>query len=275
MFIQSGSFVSVSALSFTTEPPAKSVAGASFSVGVTDLVGGAINPSATVTLTISSGTLYAAGGGTATPPRTITATTNSSGIATFSGLSIDATGTYTITATVPATDVDGRHGDLELVRPSWPRTAATLSFTTEPPSGPLTAGSNDVGTVVVTAVDTYGNDVAGQSVSLTISSPGAINSGTTSATTQSSGTASFSGLTVETAGTFTFTASAVTSSGTVTATSNSFTIVPAPLATLSFTTQPADTKAGSTMSPVVVKATDQYGNAVFGEAVTSAFRRAH
>ncbi len=253
----------LSDLGFSTEPPATSGRDATFPVVVT-AAGLPTGTSVSVTLSISSGTLYD-GALTATNTASqIMTTTDTNGDATFTGLSIDALGTYTLTATVGSgTTAVTATSSAIIVSPG---TLAALSFTTKPLSGPVTAGSDDVGTVAVTATDSFGNAVSGQTVSLAVSS-GTIQSGSTLATTDSSGVATFTLLTVETAGTFTFTAAAVGASS-VTATSSSFVIGPAAPATIAFEAGtgygPAATAfAGAAWSsPVGVLVEDTYGNKV-------------
>ena len=88
--------------------------------------------------------------------------------------------------------------------------------------------------------------------------------GPTTATTNASGLATFSGLSITTPGTYTLNASATGYA----ATSSSFIISAAGLNALSFTTGPSNFQAGNTMNAIVVKATDSFGNAVSGSSVT-------
>jgi len=88
------------------------------------------------------------------------------------------------------------------------------------------------------------NPVVGATVTIGISS-GTLN-GTLTATTNSSGQATFSNLSVPTAGTYDLTAS----TGAVATTSNSFSISSG--ISLAFQTEPSGASAGSTLSPVIV-----------------------
>jgi IPT/TIG domain len=77
-----------STLSFTTQPASATPGGSLGSVTVTDLAGGVPVVGATVTLYLSSGYLNGVA----------TATTDSTGVATFSNLSVPNAGSYTLTA---------------------------------------------------------------------------------------------------------------------------------------------------------------------------------
>ncbi len=236
----------VASLSFTTQP-VSTTAGSTLNavvVKAADAYGNLISGLA-VKLGVSSGTLNG----------TLMATTNASGLATFSGLSDNAAGTYTLTATA---------GTATGVSSSFTLTTAglaSLAFTTEPVS--ITAG-NAVGTVVVKAVDPFGNILPGTVVSLSISS-GTLN-GTLTATASASGLATFAGLTDTTAGTYTLTAT----SGTVTALSSQFIIAPAAASKLKFTTEPPASITANASFAAAVQVTDAYGNPVSNTAVTLA-----
>jgi len=250
VFIQANSFSAVSALSFSTQPPATVAAGSPFSVGVTDLLGGVPDPGVSVTLGLSSNTLNG----------TLTQVTNASGIATFPGLSVATPGSYTLTATVGANSATSS----SFIVPG----PGTVTFATQPTT-PNTAGTPF--SPVVEVVDGAGAAVANDVVSLTMSSGTLL--GTTTATTNSSGLATFPGLSVDQAGTYTLTATAAAISDIVatTGTSASFIIVAGPIANsgLTFVTEPSNISAGGTISPaVIVQAVDQYGNPVSGQSVS-------
>ena len=208
------SAATVATLSFTTEPVG-TTAGGSMSpivIAAADPYGNAVAGLA-VKLSISSGTLNG----------TLTATTNASGLATFSGLSDSTAGTYSLTAaagTVTALSSSFTIGTAGL---------ASLAFTTEPVGA--TAGVT-LGPVVVKAVDSFGNILSGTVISLSISA-GTLN-GTLVATSNASGLATFAGLSDATAGTYTVTAA----SGSVNTPSSQFIIAPAAAAKLAFTTEP-------------------------------------
>ncbi len=128
---------------------------------------------------------------------TATATTNNAGIATFSGLSIDQAGTFTLEADGPTVTTT------ITVKPA---AATQLAFVHLPTSGTL---GQAIGTVTVQVEDAYGNPVvdAGLSVSLS-SSPSGLEQSPATATTSASGLATFTDLTFGDAGTFTLQAAA-------------------------------------------------------------------
>ncbi len=193
-------------VAFSTQPPNSVVAGATFgtAVTVTNSFGDPV-PGQSVTLTLTgSGTLTGV----------LTATTDSSGVATFSGLSLDLIGTKTLTATAGA-----------VTEPSNPITvtadsATTVAFLTQPPNSILIG--NTFGTVVAVQ-DVFGNPVSGQSVTLSLNGTGTL-FGTLTVISDSGGNATFTGLSVDTAGIKTLTATA----GAATGTSNSITVTTAP-----------------------------------------------
>ena len=132
---------------------------------------------------------------------------------------------------------------------------STLSYTVQPLS---TFIGSSLGSVTVHAADKFGNPVSGGSISLAISS-GTLN-GTKTASTDPSGNAVFSTLNVGVAGAYTLKASAT---GVTAVSSAPFTIMPYPLANLTFTTQPASpTLAGSNLGSVTVLALNSNGQPV-------------
>ena len=230
-----GAVATVATVTFTTQP-ANTSPGAAFSVAIhVSSSNGASMTGIPFSLGISSSLLSG----------TTTATTNSSGNATFSNLSIATPGTYTLTAQV--------NGGVTATSNSFTIVAAlsTLSFSTEPPAS-IVAGSSF--SPVVLAESGSGTPVANATLTVAISSGTLI--GTATATTNSSGLATFSNLSVDIAGTYSLTASA----GSVSGNSSSFTITPSAAATLAFLTQPTGTTAGSTINSVTVKASDSFGN---------------
>jgi len=240
-------------ITFTTQPSTPNTAGTSFSpvISVVDETGAAVTGDV-VTVTISSGTLIG----------TATATTNSSGVATFTGLSVDLAGTYTLTATATATasmDTTTQTSN-SFVIVAGPIASTGLTFTTGPSN--IVAGGTITPAVTVKAVDQYGNLVSGQTVSLGIS-PSVALSGSSPVTTNASGLAVFSSLSLSTTGTYTLSATA----GSVSATSNTFVVSPAP-AKLTFISQPSNTTAGTDISPITVQAADSFGNVVPNLALT-------
>ena len=191
-------------------------------------------PSVSIGITLTNGFLS-----TGTTPLT----SNPQGQAVFTDLSQDFVGTYTLTAS--------SSGLTNLISSPFTITAgaaANIVFETQPNSVALNATLNPI-TVLVT--DTFGNLVSGP-VTMTVSS-GTLN-GTTTFTTNPSGLATFSNLSVPNGGLQTLTAT----SGSASATSNPFAVTDAS-DLLSFTTQPQNSTAGSSLGPVTVMLTDPNG----------------
>ncbi len=109
--------------SFTTEPPSSVTAGGTFGVAVT-VVDAFNNPVPTQSVTLSLN-------GTGTLSGTTTINTNSSGVATFTGLSVDLGGTKTLTATVgSATGTSGSFDVTLVVTPgTLPAATAGVAYT--------------------------------------------------------------------------------------------------------------------------------------------------
>ena len=247
----------LSALTFSTQPSGTVTAGSLFSpapvVTATDKYGNVV-PNATIAIKNTTGTALSAGS-------ILTSPTNSSGQASFYSLKENIVGTYTLTATyTPATG-----SPVTTASGSYVVTPATglITFTVQPDkaSPSVKASDNDLSAVVVTIADVYGNVVPGSSVTLTLSPTGTVSPGYSSVATGSDGTATFSSQSVYTVGTYTL----IAYSGTLTPVrSTPFTITPAAVATLFFSTQPSGSViAGSKLNPSpVVAATDQYGNLV-------------
>ncbi len=232
------SAAAASQLKFTTQPIGTTAGStmASVVVQVQDTYGNAVTGStASVTLTSS-------------PAGISKSVSAASGVATFSGLVLTTSGSYTLTA--------ASSGLTSATSSSFSITAGTakqLKFTTQPAN---TAAGSTMASVVVQVQDTYGNLVTGSTASITLASTPAGISKTVSA---SGGSATFTGLVLNTAGSYTLTAS---SSGLTSATSSSFTISAAAASQLKFTTQPVGTTKGSKMAAVVVQVQDTYGNLV-------------
>ncbi len=188
--------------------------------------------------------------------RTATASTNATGQAIFANQSVTVAGTGTLAAS--ATGLGNVSSTLRIT----PAAAARLSFVTQPPSS-MVAGSSISPVVLVT--DQYGNAVAGATVNLALASRSStVAASLATATTDASGRATFSNLSLTTAGTFTLQAAI----GNLNSQSRSITVRAAAAANISFLSQPpASITAGSSFSPVVL-VTDQFGNAVAGTAVS-------
>lgn len=216
-------------------------------VAVEDAFGNLITNSTTVTLRLT-------GGKFSTASASATATTVN-GVATFSGLSINVAGNYSLTAYVGsvATSV----ANLAISAASASQLAWKVA-----PVVKVVAGTT-FNSVQVAVVDVYGNVVTSDTstVTLTLSS-GTFSSGSSTVTaTASNGIATFSSLAINTTGTYQIAASDGTSLTGVT--SGNVTISPAALASLSIQQNPTTGTAGVALTPAVqVAALDQFGNLV-------------
>jgi len=202
-----------------SQQPTNTVAALSISPAVTvqivDQFGNLTSSTANVTVAIgtnpSSGTLS----GTLTQAA-------SSGVATFSGLSINKAGTgYTLTAISGSLAGATSSGFTITTGP-----ASKLAFTTSPSNS--TGGAVFGTQPTVTVQDAGGNTVTGDtsSVSLTITTPaGATLSCTTNPKAAAAGVATFAGCAIDKTGTYTLTA---TDGSLTSAISSSFTITTGP-----------------------------------------------
>ena len=183
------------------------------------------------------------GGGTLSGTTTVSAV---SGVATFSNLSIDKTGTgYTLTGASA-----GLTGATSAGFNITPAAASKLAFTVQPANA--VAGVSIAPAVQVTVQDAFGNTVTGSSASVTVAIGTNPGGGTLSgATTVSavSGVATFSNLSIDKAAAgYTLTAS----SGALTpAASSAFTISHAAASRLVFSVQPTNATAGVMELPAI------------------------
>ncbi len=246
-------------LVFTGEPPSSTTAGTAFSVTVQveDAYGNPVSDSGvSVSLTTSPSTTISG---------TTTAATGSSGSVTFGGISIGAANTYNLLANGGGLG-QGTSSQVTIT------VAGASQLILNPQPGASTAGSAVTGTPTVEVLDSSGNGVSGVTVTVAIASGptgGALTSGsTTSVQTNSSGLAVFSNLVLDTAGTYTLT---FASSGLASVTSNSFAVSAAAPSTVTISTQPTASTAGSPVNgPPAVTVKDVYGNVVSGATVTVA-----
>ncbi len=198
----------------------------------------------TIAISAGTGTAGAVLGGT----KTVAAV---AGVATFSDLNIDLSGTgYRLAAT--STGLTTATSNAFQVTGGVVGPATKLGFTTQPSNTP--AGTTIIPGVVVAVQDASGNTVTGISGTITIgfgSNPaGGILSGTTTVTINA-GKGSFPNLSIDKTGTYTLVA---TSTGLTSATSAAFTITAAPTLHLVYTVQPANTTAGQLIPTVQVAA---------------------
>jgi len=252
-------------LVFTTQPPASSEAGASFSVGVSieDADGNVetADNSTTVTLAIGNNP----GGSKLTCTGGTTATV-SSGVASFTcSLNLVGTG-YTLTATSSPVHPMATSTGFDIT----PGPATQLVFTTQPPGSSEAGSSFSVG---VSVEDAEGNIETGDnttSVTLAIgTNPGGSKLTCTGGTTAtvSSGVASFT-CSLNLVGTG-YTLTATSSPVHPMATSTGFDITPGPATQLVFTTQPAASSTAAAGFSVGVSVEDAEGNIETGDNTTS------
>jgi len=239
-------------LLFLTQP-SNAVAGQSITPAVQVQIldtGGNQDTVATSTVTLAIG----ANPGSGTVGGTLTVNAIS-GVATFSGLSIDKPGTgYTLTA--KSTGLTGATSASFNITP-----LAKLAFGVQPSH---TVIGNKIAAVTVKVLDSFGNLVTtpnyAVTLALTANPGGGTLSGTRSVTTVN-GVATFTDLSLNKLGNgYTLTASSTGLTGT---TSNPFNIIVGPAAKFALVTQPTNTVAGMPISPAVtVKVLDANGNPV-------------
>ncbi len=193
------------------------------------------------------------GGGTLTGMATVAAV---AGVATFSGMSIDKSGSgYTLTAT--ATPLQSTScGPFNITA----GTASQLAFTVQPSN--VAAGSAITPQVEVTARDALGNVATGFIGMVTVAISNNPSGGTLTGTLSVAavaGVAAFTNLSINNAGpAYTLSASATGPTG---ATSGSFDVTAGPPSHLVFSSQPSTTVAGASIAPAVtVTAKDGSGN---------------
>ncbi|HEY6225392.1 MAG TPA: hypothetical protein VIW26_16535, partial [Gemmatimonadales bacterium] len=245
-----------SQLVFTVQPP-NTTAGAHLTpaVQVTAKDGSgnvvtSFNGNVTLSITSGSGTAGAILSGT----QTVTA---ASGVASFSDLSVDRTGTgYTFSATAV-----GMAGATSSAFAITSGAATHLVYTAQPASA---AAGASLGTITVKALDAQANPVSSYTSNVTVvigANPGGGTLSGTATVAAVAGVATFSGLSIDKSGAgYTLTATSGALTG---ATSGSFTISAGAATALAFTLQPSTATAGTAIAPsVLVSARDAFGNAV-------------
>jgi len=243
-----------------TQQPAGATAGtalAGVKVAVDDGFGQTIlTDTSTITLTLSSGT-FASGGATVTAVAV-------GGVATFSGLVIDASGIYTLSAVVAGLPGVTFASSAFTITPV---AASKLAFTVQP--GTVTAGVAISPAVQVAVEDTYGNTVSGNNSTVTLTLNGGVFSGggSTATAVASGGVATFSNLIINATGSV---YSLKATDGALTSvTSGVFSVTPAAATKLVFGVQPSTTVAGVAVNPAVtVKVQDALGNTVTSDNST-------
>jgi adhesin/invasin len=250
-----------SQLSIDTQPPASAQAGAVFAPQpAIQLLDNASNPVAQAGVQVTAS--IASGGGTL--GGTTTATTNASGVATFTDLVITGTaGPHTLTFS--ATGYQSATSSTIVVTPG---PAAQLSVATQP-SATVQSGIAFPQQPVVLVEDQWGNGVSGVDVSVAIASGvGTLDGPSFTATSDGSGLAMFTDLEIDgTIGDFTLSfthASLSVTSGTVS-------VAAGPPASIAIITQPGGLASGFPLSPQpVVDVRDSGGNVLQGVTVTAA-----
>ena len=232
-------------LAVTVQPPTSVIAGSSFGLSVSiqdshDDVVPSFNGN--VTAALASGP----GGSSLGGRLTVTA---ASGVATFTGLSLDEVGGYTLTVTsgsLTAATTD----ELSVT----PGPVAQLVVTTPPP---LTTTAGTPFGLAVSAEDTYGNVETTFYGNITIALVGSTValSGTLTATA-SAGVATFAGLVLDTAGT---SYSLQAGENGLTTTANPMSVTP-PATRLVVTIPPPGTMIAGSAFGLTVSAEDSFGN---------------
>ena len=241
-------------LLITTQPASTVTAGTGFGFTVTaeDAEGNVATG-----FTGSETVALASNPGSSTLGGTLTVSA-SSGVATFSGLTLNKVGSGYTLASTSGTLASATSSAISVA----PGTATQLLITTQPAST-VTAGAGFGFTV--TAEDAEGNVATGFTGSETValaSNPGSSTLGGTLTVSAASGVASFSGLTLNKVGSgYTLAAT----SGTLTsATSNAISVIAGTATQLLITTQPASTVTAGAGFSFTVTAEDAQGNVATG-----------
>jgi uncharacterized repeat protein (TIGR03803 family) len=176
--------------------------------------------------------------------------TTTAGVASFTGLSIDTAGQYTLTLSADGlTSADAAQVTIT------PAAAAQLVVTAEP-NATAVAGQS-IGTVTADVEDQFGNLVTDTPADVQVSSSAA---GANSDITTTAGVASFTGLSIDTAGQYTLTLSA---DGLTSADATQVTVTPDAAAQLVVIDEPNSTAvAGQSIGTVTADVEDQFGNLV-------------
>jgi hypothetical protein len=254
-------------VTFSQQPSGTATGGTPFAqqpqVTVKD-PGGNLVSSASVTLSVTSGSGGGAGGTVSCTTNPVT--TNAGGLATFAGCSINTASATPYTLTATAGSASGISSNvLVSVGP-----ATKLVFTQSPSNG--TGGTAFATQPKVAVTDAGGNPITSDASSVTLS----IKTGTGASGAVLSGCSA-----TETAGVFTFSGCKIDKNGTAyqlhavdgalaAADSTVFNITVGPPATVTFSQQPSSAATGSTafaqQPQVTVK--DAGGNALTGSSVT-------
>lgn len=229
--------------------PANTPAGSNINAVTIKVTDGFNNPEVGVMVTM------AAQGGAGTLQGRTTATTVADGLATFSDLRINTTGTYRLMAAAGSVS--------QLSNPFDITAAASRIVTVLSGNGQTTVvGANYASPLKATVEDSFGNPAAGAQVTFTAPStgPSATFGGSATAIADSSGVATSPDLTANMqSGSFQVTAGTL---GAASPAVFSLTNAPGPGKKLAFVQQPANTVSGHVIAPpVTVQLQDSFGNA--------------
>ncbi len=227
----------------------------SLQVAIKDQFGNVVTGnSSSVTVALASGPGTFASGST-------TSVTAVNGVATFSNLMLNATGTYTLSVS-DGSLTGATSGNVTISSSS---TASQLAITQSPTAG--TAGQA-MGTALSVAVENAsGSTVTSNTSTVTVtvlSGPGGFASGSTTSVTAVNGVASFSNLILNTAGIYTLSVSDGSLTG---ATTSAITISPAAASKLALTQTPTTGTAGQALgTSLTVAIEDAFGNVLTGNS---------
>jgi RHS repeat-associated protein len=224
--------------------------GSSVVVDVEDQDGNVFANSDTITLTVVGTGSFATGS-------TLTAQAVN-GVATFSNLSLNAVGSYTLIA-ADATENNVTAGTSGMFTVT-PAAASQLVFAAH--SGSANAGIAVTPPFVVDVEDQFGNVVVIDDSNVTIgvnSGPGTLVAGSTLTVAAQNGVATFSNLSFTAAGTYTLAATQNSLSGT----SANFVVGAAlPATKLAFSEQPASAEVGDSFGTITVDIEDAQGDVI-------------
>ena len=243
-------FVTVAAVTVlpVTQASAANATSMVFTVQPGDgVAGGLLTPQPTVSLEIG-------GAVDTTDPSTVTmaitdpagavlsgcTSSNLDGVVTFSGCSINETGTYTLTASDATDDLTQASAGFSVT----PGTASQLAFTTEPAGA--TGGTAFITQPTVTIEDAEGNTETGDTTPVTIligTDPGGGALSTCTSTGTTAGVAAFAGCTINKVGNGYTLAASDTTDG-VSGTSSGFNVIAGTATQLVFTVAPGNGTGG-------------------------------
>jgi hypothetical protein len=245
------------ALTFSTQPTSITAGGTvSPVVDVDDIDGDIVaTDESSVTIQINTGPAGAMLNGSLTMV-TVQAV---NGVATFSPITLDTAGSYTLTASDASDNLTNATSGTFTVAPG---SAFKLGFPATPSAAAVGVAISPA--VVVDVEDQFGN-VVSSTDSITISV--ATGTGTLNGTTTVSaagGAATFSNLSLSSAGTYSLTATDNTNSNLTPATSGTFTVGAATASKLVFATTSGSGIAGNAISPSITVDVENIGNTIVG-----------